>query len=427
MNRLQKLFNATLKDSVRAIQFDLIRTKFRDAGVSLRDEQIEEILSQSSDGNYTLNVEDEQVDAVVLTRDKLGLVHVDVSLDQEVTAILERLLSETETLILDSVDNMAKIIRTQLNRELRPRIVELKKNRVGFNARLWKRWQRPLELFHLFLALCNEAAADFNRFYRSRAAKKNDLVFEVLMRLEARGCQIALEVLTLLESGLADGAQARWRSLHEVTCVAMFIRQHGQELANKYLLHDLVQAYRAANRYQEYSTALGQRSLSKRTLLKLERNYKLVKKKFGASFGKDYGWAATEIGKDNPTFADIEKAVGLEKLRPYYRWASDNVHANVRATQVKLGLPNSPGMLLAGSSDAGLADPGSGAAMSLLQLTNTLLTSRPNVDSLVMCAILGRLEREIGREFLKSHKALTKTPRAQKVDSSRKINKKESV
>lgn len=421
MNRLQKLFNATLKDSVRAIQFDLIRTKFRDSGVTLKDEQIEEILSQSSDGNYTLNVEDEQVDPAVLTRDEQGLVHVDISVDQEVKAILERLPSETETLILQSVDNMAKIIRRQLNRELKPRIVELKENRAAFNDRLWKRWQRPLELFHLFLALCNEAAADFNRFYRSRAAKKNDLVFEVLMRLQARGCQIALEVLTLLEAGLADGAHARWRSLHEVTCVAMFVRQQGQEVANKYLLHDLVQAYRAGNRYQEYSIALGQRSLSKRTLSKLERNYKLVKKKFGASFGKDYGWAATVIGKDNPGFADIEKAVGLEKLRPYYRWASDNVHANVRATQVKLGLPNSPGMLLAGSSDVGLADPGSGAAMSLLQLTNTLLTSRPNIDSLVICAILGRLEREIGTEFLKSHKALLRTPHNRKLSHRRKV------
>ena len=28
------------------------------------------------------------------------------------------------------------------------------------------------------------------------------------MRLQARGCQIALEVLTLLQAGLADGAHA---------------------------------------------------------------------------------------------------------------------------------------------------------------------------------------------------------------------------
>ena len=174
------------------------------------------------------------------------------------------------------------------------------------------------------------------------------------------------------------------------------------------MLHDLVQAYRSGKRYQEWNSALQHRPLSKKTISTLERNFQIVKKKFGASFLKDYGWAAAELGKENPNFADIEKAVGLEKLRPYYRWASDNVHANVRATHFKLGLPGPAGMLLAGSSDAGLADPGNGAAMSLLQLTITLLTSKPNIDTLVVCTILRRLETEIGTEFLKARKVLMK-------------------
>jgi Family of unknown function (DUF5677) len=241
------------------------------------------------------------------------------------------------------------------------------------------------------------------------------------MRLQARGCQIALEVLTLLKAGLADGAHARWRSLHEVTCVAMFVKQYGQDVANKYLLHDLVQTYKSAKRYQEWNSALRHRPLSKKTISKLERNFQMVKKEFGSSFVKDYGWAAAELGKDNPSFADIEKAVGLEKLRPYYRWASDNVHANVRATHFKLGLPRPAGMLLAGSSDGGLADPGNGAAMSLLQLTITLLTSKPNIDALVACTILRRLETEIGTEFLKAHKALMKrNPRTRKQSQATK-------
>jgi len=88
--------------------------------------------------------------------------------------------------------------------------------------------------------------------------------------------------------------------------------------------------------------------------------------------------------------------------------ASDNVHANARAIRFKLGLPDGDVMLLAGASDAGLADPGDGAAMSLLQLTTALLTSKPNIDSLVMCAMLTNLRDQIGTEFLKAHKALGK-------------------
>jgi hypothetical protein len=73
-------------------------------------------------------------------------------------------------------------------------------------------------------------------------------------------------------------------------------------------------------------------------------------------------------------------------------------------------------MLLAGASDTGLADPGDGAAMSLHLLTTTLLTSKPNVDTLVRCAILTDLQRQIGTAFLKAAMAQKKArPRSRKL------------
>ncbi len=81
-------------------------------------------------------------------------------------------------------------------------------------------------------------------------AKEGDFVFDVVIRLHARACQIASEVLKLLKSGFADGAHARWRSLHEVAVVALFIHKHGNDVAEKYLLHDVVESYRAATQYR---------------------------------------------------------------------------------------------------------------------------------------------------------------------------------
>jgi hypothetical protein len=66
-----------------------------------------------------------------------------------------------------------------------------------------------------------------------------------------------------------------------------------------------------------------------------------------------------------------------------------------------MGIPGHSPAILAGASDAGLADPGHGTAISLFQLTTTLLLSKPNIDSLVMCAVLTEMQREIGNEFIK--------------------------
>jgi hypothetical protein len=63
-------------------------------------------------------------------------------------------------------------------------------------------------------------------------------------------------------------------------------------------------------------------------------------------------------------------------------------------------------MLLAGPSDLGLADPGHSTAISLSQITFTLLTMKPNIDRLVICQILGRLEDEVGEAFIAAHRAL---------------------
>jgi hypothetical protein len=114
--------------------------------------------------------------------------------------------------------------------------------------------------------------------------------------------------------------------------------------------------------------------------------------------------AASALGKERAVFTDIEANVELERWRPYYKMASRTVHANIKGITKSLGLP--PGeehVLLAGASDIGFADPGHGTAISLLQITTTMLTSKPNIDAILYCAVLKKLEEEIGQEFVKSH------------------------
>ena len=80
------------------------------------------------------------------------------------------------------------------------------------------------EAFKQYITLENPPA-DFN-------TKK--YTFHCLVHLHGRACQIFLEILTLLKGGFADGALARCRSLYELCCVASFIKDQGESIAEAY-------------------------------------------------------------------------------------------------------------------------------------------------------------------------------------------------
>ena len=84
--------------------------------------------------------------------------------------------------------------------------------------------------------------------------------------------------------------------------------------------------------------------------------------------------------------------------------ASDNVHANSHGTLHRLGLNLAKEkVLLAGPSNASLAGPGHSAAISLNQVTTTLLSTRSSIDVMIVMRMLARLVDEIGDSFLKAH------------------------
>jgi hypothetical protein len=62
------------------------------------------------------------------------------------------------------------------------------------------------------------------------------------VRLHSRACLVASEVRALLASGHPFGAQARWRTLHELGVVAFILRMSDKEVAERYLLHEVAQA-----------------------------------------------------------------------------------------------------------------------------------------------------------------------------------------
>ena len=316
--------------------------------------------------------------------------------------------SRISDVIPDLIDDIASLLLTRIKKDAPSGLKKLRSDRKGFEKRLSKRWKYPLDLLDLSIALSVEAGTEFNQKFRNDAVASGDAVFEVLTRLHAKGCQVSGEVLALLHSGYADGAHARWRSLHEMAVVASFIEEQGQELAERYLLHETIQQYKLAYQLQQYYCRLGHEPPSKENFaqLKIQRDELIVR--FGEAFKEDYGWASLAIGKNRPRISDIEQQVQLDHMRPYYRMASNNVHPNSHGTYFRLGLHSSQqrGILLAGPSNLGLADPGHSTAISLMQLTTTLLATKSLLDCVVTMRLLSELTDEVGEAFLIVHQEL---------------------
>lgn len=282
----------------------------------------------------------------------------------------------------------------------------LRKERQQFEQRLVNFWGMPIDRLELFIWLAFKAGMEFNDKHREVAAKSNDHVFEALTRLHAKACQTSFAILALLKSGFADDAYARWRSLHEIAVIGSFISENDQELAEKYLLHQIIQQDRLACAQRGVQGRNNEEEISQEVLDALKSRRDELVERFGSKFTSDYGWAEGALGDcKHVTFLAIEKRVQLDHLRPYYRMASNNVHANSHSLYFSLGLDqNGDKVLLAGASTAGLADPGHSTAISLMQITIWLLTTRPSVDTNITMKILAKLEDEVGEAFLEIHK-----------------------
>ena len=171
------------------------------------------------------------------------------------------------------------------------------------------------------------------------------------------------------------------------------------------MLHEAIQQRKLARAYKKHENRARLEPLTQAEIDVLDERCETLVARFGKEFDEDYGWAASALGNKRPSLAEIERAVQLDHLRPYYRMASDNVHANSHGAFYKLG-GFSPDLdiLLAGPSNMGLADPGHGTALSLTQVTAALVSTTPTLDSLTELTVLGLLEDETGAAFLQAHK-----------------------
>jgi hypothetical protein len=273
--------------------------------------------------------------------------------------------------------------------------------RIGFETRLDKRWNEGLRLCELVRILSLDAGME----YHARHEGTVDAQHLALVKLHARACLISAEILSLLRSGHASGAHARWRALHEVAVIADFLASGDSELSRRYLLYEHVESLKGVKDYNTYASDLGHDPIPDDEIEKMRTTVNELCDEFGAHFKSRNGWAASVFGW-GPTFRNIEEASGIGHHRPYYRMASHPIHAGPKGIAFDIGLKTSGKVMLAGPSDQGLADPGHGMCISLMQVTTSLVTRRPTAGDLVNLQVIQKVVDQAGEALIRVHQDL---------------------
>lgn len=284
------------------------------------------------------------------------------------------------------------------------KLSDYRKPTEDFLKRLNADWGDGFDLLEIFIAISKELAADW---IKDSDFVRNELTMS-LIRLQARGCQVASEVLVLLRNGFADGAFARWRTLHEIAVVALFLQKHGIDSAIRYIASDVVEGYKIAKKEIECQEAMGYDGPSVTELEDLKRHVEAVKSKFGKGICNEYGWAAPFIEKEKANFRDIERDVDLERFRRNYGIASANVHAGVKGITFKLSLLDGQDIILSGPSNVGFVEPGHSSAIALLQVNSTFLLLQEPTQAAIYLSIMSIMCNEIGNKLLGSHAEVVK-------------------
>lgn len=407
---LQAMFQEQIGELPRLLATRIVRDKLKPFGRAGNEKLVGTLVDHllGGDGGDTMEFDDEDPDGA-LPRD------IVLHFDDTDLAELQRMVAEFEEELPDILKGAAKEVAKVMLRSYKRNWSEWHPHAVAemdvFKANLQARWGKGFDLLRMLIEMSRDQGTAFHRrASRSRSARHAHLN-TALSHLHTRALQIGSEIMTLMEGGFADGAMARWRTLHEVTCVATVLKEGGDELAERYLTHEIVEARKALGQYQVCQEALGYAPFSPREAAKIERDYAAVIGRYGKEFGGEYGWVAAHLSISRPNFSQIEEAAGRAMMRSHYKMASHNVHAGAKGIAYRLGAFDRHFSGIAGATNVGFVEPGQNLGLSLLHFTMLLLPRRWTLDKIALLTVLVDIQGEIAPALAWSERTITKDER----------------
>lgn len=288
------------------------------------------------------------------------------------------------------------IVKSLLRRERR-HIALINKDTKGFEKRNYQRWKPAFVAIEALWQVSHEIGAALNNQERPKAAQTSDYQFEAVVSLHAKTHLVAREAIALMQAGFADGALARWRTMHELTCIALLLSQAPQRVAELYLLSFRFDAYKAAKLSHEFMPADSCEHFTAEEVEAIGQDCERIKAHYGVNLGEEYEWARAVMPQGTPakkkvSFRDLEEAAGQTLMRPYYKWASQHNHGAYRPADKGLGMveAKSP-LMLTGQSNSGMVDPLQLVARTLAKVSEALFCVRSTFDTVVYRDVIDSL------------------------------------
>lgn len=298
------------------------------------------------------------------------------------------------------VDEGVDVLLDELAESYGEVVDEEKETRHGFETRLYYRWGAAFDVMEFYIMLNHQSGRLFGTNHGDDEEEEENHMLAALVRLHARACQVAREVLALMRKGYADGAFSRWRALYEMAATARFIAENGEDTARRFLEHRVRDDYFEMKSYREHREALGFESIEEEVWESVENRFEELVDEYGGVFKTSYGWAAPDLDED-PSRRAVVDAVGLEKYRPYYAFASDSVHGGSKGTQYRLGLTDETQgeMMLSGPSNIGFTDPAQYTVLMLAEVTDSLFELDRSITWVLVSSVLSELTDEVIESF----------------------------
>jgi hypothetical protein len=225
-----------------------------------------------------------------------------------------------------------------------------------FIAHQEQKWGKCFVASEAMYVIAIESSQAYGQYIHENDINCKDekqFMFLALREINARTCQIFLEVLYLMKLGFADGAYARWRSMYELSIIAEFIHNNGEAVAEAF---------------------------------------------FNAVDTEDrYEWAKAApcfIGtkKKHISFSDIQSQCSFAspEWKTQYDLANKIVHASPQGTFKRLANKESLGVLPVGHSDYGITTPAEHSAITLTRVFTLFITLFPYGDGIMAARVLDK-------------------------------------
>ena len=201
----------SVRDSTHQIIADAILMKLDKQGVPTDDIPIQELVEwfvDGQEGEFTWGEDDGRLVNIDLTNEEA----------EELMSQIEEVvnLATDPAVFQECLTAVAEVSLGALEEYWPERKIQEESELSGFRERLKQTWGAPIESFRMMLSISRELFLVEAESLRKSKAKTGRNLREALLGIHARALRTATAILVLLESGLADEAYARWRTLYEL-------------------------------------------------------------------------------------------------------------------------------------------------------------------------------------------------------------------